>query len=404
MRSKSILLSIAMLGAVSANAQQWVGTNGQKHVMLYEGSGAWCMHCSDGAVYVEKQITKYGDKVVAISVHNNDGMSTVDGNVIDGSLKRGWPWGSVDMEYFNALKLQYIPGDPADTANISLNRGLWDLAITQRLAVAPKFDILMKHSFNKTTRELTVNVEVTALADATGDYNVNVFLTEDKVKGPDNPNYNQVNASTYNNNSNHPLYNKNNNAAKTAIIGFEHNHVVRASLGGPWGVQGPKNVKKGNVFKHEFKYTIPQKMGFTQADELTVNLNNMHLAAVVHGRIAGTGVVANPKNSQVENAVGAKMFPWNPNDIENVKPVAQVQIFPNPAGSAFMMKAFLVEPGDVQLSIMNMVGQTVMTKTYSADTKEVSDVISTDKLNSGIYMVNVTRDGQTTSQRLVISK
>lgn len=404
---KKILLTmgVAVL-AGSAFAQQWISTNGQKHVMLYEGSGAWCMHCSDGAVYVEKNLTTFGDKLVAISVHNRDGMSTIDGNVLDASLSNGWPWGSVDMQFFNALKKQNTPqANWGDTVNISLNRGFWELAITERLAVAPKFDIMMHHSFDKTTRELTVNVEVKALEDATGNYNVNVFLTEDKVVGPDNSQYNQANSIThYNTKAGHPLFGKNNSADGKSIVGWEHNHTVRASLGGPWGVQGPNNVKKGDVFKHEFKFTIPQKMGATTADELTVNLNNMHLAAVVHGRVSSTGTVKNPKGAEVDNALGAKMFPWNPNDVENLSHVAQVQILPNPAGSVFMVKAYLSTSAAAELKIVNLVGQTVVSKSYPNNGDVISDMISTENLSNGVYLLSITSNGEVKTQRLVVSK
>ena len=401
MKSKFILLSAAMFAALGASAQHNVSSNGKKRVMLYEGSGAWCMHCSDGAVYVEKNLTQFPDQLVAISVHNNDAMSTPNGNIIDASLENGWPWGSVDMTFFNNIKkASGSPQQIADTPNISLNRGYWASAITERLAVPAKFDITMTHSYNKTTRELTVNVEAKALADAPGDYNINVFLTEDKVVGPDDAGYNQTNASTYNNNASHPLYNKNNNAAKTKIIGFEHNHVVRASLGGPWGVAGPSNAKKDGVTKKEFKFTIPAQMG---TPALNVKLDQMHLVAVVHGKIAGSVAVPNPKNASVDNALGAKMLPWNPNDVNDIKNSSVFTVSPNPASTTINVNATLASAGSAKVTISNLVGQTIIAEKYTTKGTSLNENISVGNLANGIYIVKIECNGEVSSQKIVVN-
>lgn len=382
MNVKFILAALLLSG--TAYAQQNVSTNGQRYALLTEGTGAWCQHCSDGAVFVENVLAG-NPKAIAISVHNSDGMSFADGNTLDDALSDGWPWGTIDMHYFS--------GDV-----VSLNRSQWSTRVNERTALAADVDLTMTHSYDQTTRTLTVNVTAKALKSISGDYNINVYLTEDSVVGPNNNSYNQKNDSVrYNNNPSHKYYKANNDPTKWYIIGFKHMQVLRATLGGPWGVSGIKNPAANATVTKTFTYTVPAQYG-----GLNVKLNKLKLVAVVHKAVSGT--ISKTNYPDVLGSVQAKVLPWNPSGIAQVSNFTEMKVFPNPASSVIGIQALVNEPAETKVTITNAVGQTVFTKMYPAGGSMFAESISVEHLNSGLYFVTVSSNGSSVVEKLFINK
>ncbi len=382
MKMKFILAAVLLSG--TAYAQQNVSTNGQRYALLTEGTGAWCMHCSDGAVFVEN-ILASTPKANAISVHNDDGMSFPDGNIIDAALSAGWPWGTVDMHFFTG-------------SSISLNRGYWQTRVNERLALAAEVDLTMTHFYDQTTKTLTVNVTAKALKAISGNYNINVYLTEDEVVGPNSSDYNQANSiADYNTKVGHKYYNKNNSADGKRIVGFKHMQVLRATLGGPWGVAGFNNLALNATATKTFTYTVPDKY-----DVLTTKLGKLKLVAVVHKAVSGT--ISTTNYPDVLNSVQAKVLPWNPSGIAQVSNFTEMKVFPNPASSVIGIQALVNEPAETKVTITNAVGQTVFTKMYPAGGSMFAESISVEHLNSGLYFVTVSSNGSSVVEKLFINK
>ncbi len=380
MKGKFTLLAALLLSA-NAFAQHNVTTGGQRYSLLTEGTGAWCPHCSDGAVYVENVLAST-PKAVAISVHNNDGMSFADGNVLDDTLNNGWPWGTVDMTWFSGQ------------SQIALNRSVWGPKVNERIALGAKYDLTMTHSYNQSTKTITVNVTGKALEALTGSYVFNVYLTEDSVVGPNGSMYSQANHSTYNSNPSHKYYNKG-----TTINGFPHKKVLRATLGGPWGTAAATNPAANSSVTKTFTFVVPAQWG---SPALTPKTGKMNLVAVVHK--AKSGALSNSNYPEVMNTIEAKFAPWNPQGIDNVEAFANLQVYPNPASTVVNVRTILNEPADSKITITNSVGQVMFSKTYAKGGSILAESISVANFANGLYFVNISSNGNTVTEKISISK
>jgi len=365
-------------------AQQNVKTNGTHYSLLIEGTGAWCQHCSDGAAYVEDVLSKTPN-CIAVSEHNSDGMSFPDGNTLDAALNDGWPWGSVDMHYFNGGK-------------IAQNRSYWQSDVNSQLALPAKYDLTMTHSYDQSTRTLTVTLTGKALTALTGKYNFNVYLDEDSVVGPNSNQYNQHNDSTrYNEKVGHRYYHANNDPTKWYIIGFKHMQVLRAMLGGVWGVEAANNPAVNSTATKTFTYVIPAKY-----DVLDVKLNKLKIVGIVQKAVTGSPSSTNAP--EILNSVQAKVLPWNPANVSTLSNFEEVELFPNPANDFIAIRALLNEPSETKVVITNSVGQVVFNQIYPIGGSLFAQSINISNFNNGLYFATISSNGSSNTQKFIVAK
>ncbi len=385
MKMKFILAAVLLSG--TTYAQQNVSTNGVKYVLLEEGTGAWCPHCSDGAVYVENVLASH-PKVIAASIHDDQGAGpTLDQMVIaegatwntDYATPVGWPCGAVD-------RLTNIAGN----TDVVMNRGKWASACTSREGASADVDINMTHYYDQTTKTLSITVTAKMKKDLSGEYRINAYVVEDKVSGTGSGWDQKNDTSYYNNNPSHKYYKANNNATKTAIVGFKHMQVVRAMLGGTYGTAGiiANNPKKDATYTKTYTYTVTG----------TQKVSDMKLIGMVQQYNADL------KKRPILNSVQAKVLPWNPSGIAQVSNFTEMKVFPNPASSVIGIQALVNEPAETKVTITNAVGQTVFTKMYPAGGSMFAESISVEHLNSGLYFVTVSSNGSSVVEKLFINK
>jgi len=387
---KLFLLSGTLMLSASVFAQSSVTTGGMKYSVLEDVTGAWCQYCPDGTVY-QNQVMAAQPRAIGVALHNADKMSFADGNVVMASpnLVCGYPGGLVDRKNWNG---QYNNSTTC-LAVTSVNRGYWSQLVSQQVAETPKWDVSMTHSYNPTTRTVTVNVTAKSLVAQTGKFNINAWIIEDSVVGPNITGYNQVNA--YNGTSGHPYQ-----GAGSPIIGFVHRHVERAYLGGAWGSTGVITANPGAnaTFSKSYTYVIDTLYDKTTAGAPKTKLKN----------IAIVGMVMKDEtvkyDREIMNAVEAKLVPF-PTSVENVNNINDLTVFPNPAQNIITIKGMLDKPADVRVAIMNALGQVVSENSYNYKGNLFGENISVAHLTNGVYFVNIsTEDGAKATQRLVIAK
>ncbi len=395
---KKILLSLFTGAfAVSAMAQHNVSTEGTRYSVIFEGTGAWCQHCGDGAVRLQAALDA-NPKAIGCAVHNKDAMSFATGDILSQSFVAAYPMGFIDMHYFGG-PYAYVKQN-GDTS-VSVNRGNWGTVAGLQTAKQADFDVSMSHSYDESTRQITVTLTVKALKDMTGKYNVNVALTENNVSGPNTatggyPDYTQISASVYNTNPNHPHY-----QMGTQIQGFKHQHVARAFFEGAWGMEAMVDPKKDETVTKTLTYTIPAQ--YDTKNGIDAKLDEMHLIGYVQDQHAGSGPSVDAKDATVHNAIEAQFLAWDPNSVAGVSQLTEVAIFPNPASNFIHVKALLAKPAASKVVLSNIVGQVFFQQEYPA-TSNLRENISVSDLPNGIYMVKVTSEGQSTTQRIVVNK
>ena len=367
---------LAMTIAGAAFAQNDVSTGTVKYVMLEEGTGTWCQFCPDGQVKMLEILgnSSNQNRVNAVALHNGDAMAIADANTVLNAYTPSWPNGGVDR----VLNTMVSPN------KVFMSRSYWQTFVTQQLAVAPSFQIDLAHSFDSVSKAMSITVKVKTLVAQTGNYNINAYIVEDSVTGTGSG-YNQINA--YNTVAGHEFY-----QAGDPIVGFVHRHVARAMLGGPWGTTGviTANPAANSTFSKSYTYTLPS----------TANYKRYKVIAFVTRHDASV-----PNNRIVMNSVEAHVTHGNALAIANVnEDVTNLAVYPNPATDNVFVTGVLSEPSDVNISIVNTVGQVVAQKAYTNLNNKFDAAIETAALTSGLYYITVTTNGTKKTERLMIAK
>lgn len=324
-----------------------------KKVVLEEGTGAWCGYCPDGAVVVEN-ILASNNNVIAVAIHNSDAMAFSTGNTINSAYANGYPNGWVDRYLFP----QY--------SSVGQSRGNWSSMVNERLAMS--YPVYVEATNNYAARQITIDLTAKFFANLSGDYRVNAYIIEDSVSGT-GTGYNQSNY--YNSTVGHPMYGLGN-----PIIGYQHRHVLRAMLGGPWGSTGviPANINKNDEFTHSYSYIVPND----------INPNRLSIVVLVQHY---DGVDIN--NREILNA---EEYHLGYIDIvDNIKNNGELlAVYPNPANDLINVEYLLIETSDVSFSLFDMLGNTIKFENAgSMPAGEFNHSISLSDVAKGVYVLKV---------------
>jgi hypothetical protein len=387
-RMKRILLSsFSLLIAGAAFAQNNVTTGGQRYVLIEDVTGAWCQFCPDGTVKQE-QVLAAEPKAIGTALHNADKMTFPDGNVVMASpnLVGGYPGGLVDRKRWPGYQSSGYP-------TTHVNRTSWATVAAQVVSTTPTWDVSLSHSYIAATRTVSVTVTAKSRIAQTGNFNVNAWIIEDSVIGPNLTGYNQVNY--YNTQSGHPYY-----QAGSPIVGFVHRHVERAYLGGTWGTTGviPANAPMNGTYSKTYTYVIPGKYDSVSTGAPVVNLNRISIIGMVMRD------TTSKSDREILNSIQAKLK-TSPNSVENLPALNNLSIYPNPAQDVVTVKGILNTPSDVTVAIINTLGQTVLEKSYHYTSSYFGESISIESLTNGVYFMNITTaTGEKTSEKLIVNK
>jgi Secretion system C-terminal sorting domain len=87
-------------------------------------------------------------------------------------------------------------------------------------------------------------------------------------------------------------------------------------------------------------------------------------------------------------------------DIEQID--AQVSVYPNPAIDFTTLTLNIEQKSEVSVRVLNIAGQLVSSKNYG-DLNGASTInINTNKLDAGIYMLEISLDNQKVTKRLMV--
>ncbi|HET9137402.1 MAG TPA: Omp28-related outer membrane protein, partial [Candidatus Kapabacteria bacterium] len=236
-----LLFVLLVLGfaASAANAQT-------KKVLLEEFTGSWCGWCPRGIWAIQQLEEQYPGKFIVASFHNGDPMITPAGDSIEAgrllSAITGYPDGWLERRVYGS-KLSIDPNNWPDEVDALVNEAsVADVTVTNV-------------TFDPTTRIVSGTVNAKFNMDTTGDFRINMYITENDVSGPAGTTWDQHNYLTGN-----PSYSDNPFFDLPAVVpNYKHQHVVRAVLGSIAGVAGviPATAVKGMTYSQTFTYTLP---------------------------------------------------------------------------------------------------------------------------------------------------
>jgi hypothetical protein len=402
MNVKSILLSASvLLIAGAASAQSKVTSGGEKHVLVEEGTGTWCMWCPDGAQVIQERIEPYGvnanyPKAIIASFHNgsSDKMTIATDPYNNGTgYISGFPMGTVDRAPY--------------PTNIGLSRGSWPGATGARSGLTPNFDVSMVCLWDSVTRVLSIKIKAKTLVAGTGNYRINGYIVEDSISSGLGSGFAQTSANGLNNPgstsaSGSPSWFIGKGLSLASPTVYAHMDVVRKILattatGGIWGDTAFTNPAIGDSIERSYTYTIPATInGSTCYPKYTK----------VIGMVQKYG--ATTADRAIENCIEAKVrLMWKTlpsTNVASLEPMQDIQVYPNPASSRIVVKGMLQNPSDVSVAIYNVLGQRVFANDYKAGSSMFGEFISVENLSNGTYFVNITNEGGTVTKQFTVSR
>lgn len=211
------ILAIILFSALTLSAQV------QRNPVLEYCTGTWCQWCPCGHTIISENILRTYPNAIILGYHGpangSDPYSSFYGNQI-----------------LSALGLSSYPTGIVDRSTAVLSRSAWLAGVQGRMNIAPTVEIAISKTFNPTTGEFEARVFVTPLVPLTGNYKVNVILTESELK-----------------------YAQTGNSSCTGGADYTHNHVVRAMMNGHLGESLNNGLDwfPGETIIKKIDYTIP---------------------------------------------------------------------------------------------------------------------------------------------------
>jgi len=234
----TILVALFIMTSVSHTAEQ--------RVLIENHTGAWCQWCPNGTVYMDKVMEANPGKVIGIKYHQSDGMQCDDGvRMYQFFGQVGVPSGPINR----------IPWkDQNSNTVINLFPENWEYCSGVVLATQPTVDVSLVWKYNDATQKISGTITCNVLSDISTQLAFQVIIAENNVTGTGSG-FDQANAfsnnPTYPDHPYHDLPNP--------IVGYVHNKVARAILGGVTGNVGnfPATVKAGETYKWDFISDVP---------------------------------------------------------------------------------------------------------------------------------------------------
>lgn len=314
------------LGAIAIATSIFFGINqdaeaAKRRVVVEDHTGAWCGWCPRGTQTLRELSEEYGEDFIPVAVHNGDAMaySEIQGPLAQKIGLSGYPSGSVNRMLFSGQN------------RVAMSDGAWRF-YTEQVFNTPSLseswaDVDVEWTLNQNGL-LSAVVTVTADADASGEFGINLFVMEDGVTGTGNQ-YNQQNyLSNRSGFEGHYYYDK-----PAVITGYIHDNVLRYMLSGYDGKSGGQinktTIKAGDVFQKSFEQNISSRI--QNSDNVWVvaviqNLSNSNfeivnakmdgkvLPVIAKVEVAGDGDVANRHEAGAE--VTETVTITNPNEFD----------------------------------------------------------------------------------------
>lgn len=295
-------------------------------VLMEDYTATWCPSCP-GANTVFKSLSNNPDVVLA-SFHDSDPYSFSEGESYMEAYYPGaifTPGGVINMGEMG-------------TYAINSAHNLWTDAVNARIGISPvALDLVT--DLNTTTRELTITLKANFKYAYSGDFYLNVYITENDIQGS------QTGGSS-------PYY---------------HHHVVRAMLGGVSGISGiiPASPVENTDYTYQDNYTIPSAW----------NIDELEIIAIVFEKDQGN-----------TEALNAAYVDYSSIGIDESSVLKNVNIYPNPTKDYFVISGERHAEDCCYIKIYNLLGETILSQTLSNINNQKIDI---SWFKKGIYFVHI---------------
>jgi hypothetical protein len=322
----------------------------RKKPVIEEGTATWNKHCTEGWTYMN-QLAALPDAydLSLISVHGGD-------------------WDPMQLDEYNDylfyLDWNYIPFFLFDRRFKVSGDSFTHYYNHQKRSfgyASVEFDYYLSGT------ELQVNTHVIPALDMDGDFRVALVLTEDDVKGTGDI-WRQANK--YAGGKLGPMGGFELKADTIPAADMHYNFVARAVAPSPDGKPGglPKKLLHNIDYPQTLKINVDPKW------------NKDRLKLIV--------MLVRYDDSTILNS-NKMLFYMNVNNNNAYEP--EIQLYPNPTSSNSYVKIKGCKGSELNLTITDMFGKTIINSPYSVD-NHTTIPLNTSYLPSGMYLVNLHGD------------
>ena len=343
-----------------------------KMVFVEEGTGTWCGWCPRGAVGMEYMAHEYPEYFAGVAVHNRatDPMLNVehDAGVTSFPGFTGFPGSIFDRT------------EELDPGAASLESSFFNYITT-----APAVTINNVVNFNGDNREVSIDVEVTAKEDISGDYKIVLIVREDNVTGTA-AGYRQAN--NYSGGGNGEMGGYELLPRLVPADQMVYNEVSRALLT-PFGGEPnslPATMTAGETHTFSSTYTAP----------LDQNVNEFGIVAVV---LNPDGTANNAKLTLHDEWASGTNNATNVNRHEGFKGIA-----PNPTSDMTFINLDLETAQEVEIQIVNSIGQSMSQRQYGQLSGVQRLPVNAAALANGMYYAKIRIGDQFITRPISVNK
>lgn len=333
-------------------------------VVIEEGTGTWCPWCPRGEVFQELMYERYPDHFIPIAVHNGDPMT--------------------NAEYDSSIGFSAYPTMSNERTEIFGFGVVEDVEqrFLQRVQMNPPAGLDSYVEYDAGAGVATFTSIATANENVSGNYRLAIILTEDGVTGT-GFGYNQANA--YAGGGNGPMGGYENLPSSVPASQMVYNHVGRELIGGFNGVTGslPTDMVAGETYVYTFNpVTLDPDWDVNELNLVTILLNPQ-------------GHIVNAFFEPFSEALtGTKEVYAN----------HLAKVSPNPFNDFTNVILTLEEKSNVEMSVLNSVGQVVAQRHYGELSGEQVLPINGANFANGIYYVHIRLDNQLITKKVILSK
>jgi len=219
-----------------------LGLSANKKVLIEEFSTAPCGYCPEGHIFLRDIIKDYPNVIGIIhhSGYKSDSMTIPESVTIAEEFAMGAPTACIDRILW------------PDKIKVAIGRNEWEDKAVEMLSKKAPVEIDLGYSWNEAYRISDIYLDLNFIDyPKPGDMRINIFIMEDSVIGL-GTGYDQTNY--FDDDYGHEFYGLGN-----PIVGYVHQHVIRAVPTSTWGESGiiPSNVGPGQKFSRKYVYTVP---------------------------------------------------------------------------------------------------------------------------------------------------
>jgi hypothetical protein len=359
-----ILVSFAVLNLFAFNNSY----SGPRNLVIEFSTGTWCGFCPCGEHVADSLLTVFPNMIV-IGYHSggNDPFAAFQGNAIFGMIGyTASPTACIDRT-----------NHPGNAEHPYMSYSMWAEAVTQRYNTSPStvVDIsISSKSYNSTTRELSANIDATALQNLTGQYKIHFILVENGVVYPQN-HYEPCGPYGYDSD-------------------YVHKWIPRSIINGAAG----ENLNAGGVWN--------QNQTLTKSFTYTLNnawvASNCNFITIVY-RDSSEGLFVSAVQQallqSVTNPLGVSTLNRTPLEY------SLSQNYPNPFNPATNIKFSIPKDGNASLKVYDLLGNEISSYingfmkagAYNAE-------IDASNWASGVYFYTLTAPGFTATRKMMLVK